>query len=74
MTTWRCADTTGLHADDRITSGSIVPIALTDGFQAAFIGATAIAIVGILVALLAVRRSDLEQAYEVDAVPLPEAA
>jgi EmrB/QacA subfamily drug resistance transporter len=45
---------------DSIGSGSAVPVALTDGFQAAFIAAAGVAILGILVALFVVRRSDLE--------------
>jgi EmrB/QacA subfamily drug resistance transporter len=61
--------------DDRIASGSAVSSALTDGFQAAFIGAAAIALVGVLVALFAVRREDLVAAPEpVDATPVLEAA
>jgi EmrB/QacA subfamily drug resistance transporter len=46
---------------DSIGSGSPVPVALTDGFQAAFIAAAAVAILGILVALVVVRRSDLDR-------------
>jgi EmrB/QacA subfamily drug resistance transporter len=61
---------------DGIASGTATPNALTDGFQAAFIGAAAIAIVGVLVALFVVRREDLvlEQPAEVEAVPALEAA
>jgi EmrB/QacA subfamily drug resistance transporter len=40
-------------------SGTAPPFALTDGFQAAFIGGAGIAVVGVLVALLIVRRRDL---------------
>jgi EmrB/QacA subfamily drug resistance transporter len=60
--------------NDGVASGSETPVALTDGFQAAFIGAAAIAIVGVLVALLVVRREDLVQQSEVEAVPALEAA
>jgi hypothetical protein len=60
--------------DDAIASGTAVPVALTDGFQAAFIGAAGIALVGILVALLVVRREDLVQQPEVEAVPVLDAA
>jgi EmrB/QacA subfamily drug resistance transporter len=60
--------------DDAISSGTAVPVALTDGFQAAFYGAAAIAIVGVLVSLLVVRREDLVERPEVDAVPAFEAA
>jgi len=46
---------------DSIASGTALRFALTDGFQAAFIGAAGIAILGIVVALFIVRRSDLER-------------
>ena len=56
--------------DDAVSTGTAVPVALTDGFQAAFLGAAAIAFVGVLVALFLVRREDLvQQEPEVDAVP-----
>jgi EmrB/QacA subfamily drug resistance transporter len=42
-----------------VASGSAPPFALTDGFQAAFVGGAGIAVVGVLVALLIVRRRDL---------------
>jgi hypothetical protein len=61
--------------DDALASGTAVPFALTDGFQAAFIGAAAIALVGILVALVVVRREDLVQPEDaVEAVPVLDAA
>jgi EmrB/QacA subfamily drug resistance transporter len=61
--------------EDEVAAGSALPVALTDGFQAAFIGAAAIALVGILVALLVVRREDLVQpAEEIEAVPVLDAA
>jgi EmrB/QacA subfamily drug resistance transporter len=60
---------------DAVASGNAVPIALTDGFQAAFVGATAIALVGILVSLVVIRRDDLiEPQEEIDARPALEAA
>ncbi len=59
---------------NQIASGSALPAALTDGFQAAFIGAAAIAVVGILVALLVVRREDLVAPPEVEAAPVLETA
>ena len=55
-----------------VASGTAVPVALTDGFQAAFIGAAAIALVGVLVALFVVRGEDLVE--QVEAVPALEAA
>ena len=63
--------------DDRISSGTAVPSALTDGFQVAFMGAAGIALVGILVALFVVRREDLGAPAEpevVEHVPALEAA
>jgi len=58
---------------DAITSGTAAPFALTDGFQAAFIGAAAIALVGVLVALFVVRGEDLVE-ENLEAVPALETA
>src|SRR5215207_7968917 len=58
---------------DALASGTAGAVALTDGFQAAFIGAAAVALVGVLVALFVVRREDLVE-EQVDAVPALEAA
>ncbi len=59
---------------DSIVSGTARSAALTDGFQAAFIGAATIAVVGVLVALLFVRRSDLTTAPAMEETPALEAA
>jgi EmrB/QacA subfamily drug resistance transporter len=61
---------------DAVKSGSTLPVALTDGFHSAFVGGTAIALVGVLVALFVVRRRDLTDAVEAapEAQPLLEAA
>jgi sugar phosphate permease len=60
---------------DAIGSGSTVPVALTDGFERAFIVATVVALAGILVGLFLIRREDLVQTEEgVEAQPLLEAA
>jgi EmrB/QacA subfamily drug resistance transporter len=57
--------TTARHVAD----GTAVPNALTDGFQAAFVGGAAVALSGILVALFVVRRRDLaEPAAEAERV------
>src|ERR687888_329082 len=56
----------------KISSGSALPAALTDGFQSAFFGAAGVAILGILVALFVVRRRDLADA--IAAEPVLEAA
>jgi EmrB/QacA subfamily drug resistance transporter len=47
---------------DRLASGSQRAIALTEGFHAAFVGGTAVAVVGVLVALFVVRGRDLDSA------------
>jgi EmrB/QacA subfamily drug resistance transporter len=59
--------------NDELATGTAVPNALTDGFQAAFIGAAAIALVGILVALVVVRNEDLAE-EPVESQPALEAA
>ena len=59
--------------NDALASGSSLPVALTDGFHAAFYGAAAVALVGVLVALFVVRREDLVE-ESIDAVPALEAA
>jgi EmrB/QacA subfamily drug resistance transporter len=53
---------------DSVATGDPVPVALTDGFEAAFWAAAAVTTVGILVSLFIVRGSDLKQ-EEVEAVP-----
>jgi EmrB/QacA subfamily drug resistance transporter len=61
--------------DDAVSSGSAVPVALTDGFEAAFWAAAAVTTVGILVSLFIVRGADLKQEeVEPEAVPAFEAA
>jgi len=61
--------------NNSIVSGTARATALTDGFQAAFIGAAAVALVGILVALVVVRRADLVTSAEaVEEAPALEAA
>jgi EmrB/QacA subfamily drug resistance transporter len=58
---------------DEVSTGTAVPFALTDGFQAAFVAGGAVALVGVLVALFVVSRRDLEQA-PVEAEPAFEPA
>jgi EmrB/QacA subfamily drug resistance transporter len=62
--------TTASHVAD----GTPMPVALTDGFQAAFGGAAAVGLVGILVALFVVRRRDLGDAAAAEAQRVLEAA
>ena len=57
------------RTDDAIASGSAVPAALVDGFQAAFVAGVGIAALGIVAALVLIRRDELEQAPAVDAEP-----
>jgi EmrB/QacA subfamily drug resistance transporter len=54
------------QTDDAISGGSALPVALTDGFQAAFWAGLAVAAVGVLVAIFVIRREDLVE-------PAPEA-
>jgi EmrB/QacA subfamily drug resistance transporter len=61
------------QTNDSIASGTQTVVALTDGFQSAFIAAAGVAILGILVALFVVRSSDLVQ-ETVEEVPVLEAA
>jgi EmrB/QacA subfamily drug resistance transporter len=56
--------------EDAVGTGTAVPFALTDGFEAAFWAAAAVTTVGILVSLFVVRGSDIEQEeVEPEAVP-----
>jgi EmrB/QacA subfamily drug resistance transporter len=60
---------------DAIASGSSQAVALTDGFQSAFMAAAGVALVGILVALVVVQRVDLDiAAVEAEPEPALEAA
>src|SRR5215207_1309416 len=57
-----------------VSSGTPLPKALTDGFEAAFIWGAAVAAVGIVVSLVLIRRSELEAPAEEAPEPLLEAA
>jgi EmrB/QacA subfamily drug resistance transporter len=60
---------------DAIADGTTPAVALTDGFQVAFIGGAGAAAIGVLVALFIVRRSDLAEAEPaIEARPAFEAA
>jgi EmrB/QacA subfamily drug resistance transporter len=50
------------RTDDAIAGGSAVPVALVDGFTAAFVAGAIIAALGILAGLALIRRHELEQA------------
>jgi EmrB/QacA subfamily drug resistance transporter len=60
--------------DDAVAAGDSVPVALTDGFQAAFLVGAAIALVGILVSIFIVRREDLTPQHAIEPQPALEAA
>ena len=61
--------------ENAVASGTAVPTALTDGFERAFIWGGIVAALGILVALVLVRRSELEAQVEEEAAePMLEAA
>jgi EmrB/QacA subfamily drug resistance transporter len=62
--------------EDAVASGTAVPNALTDGFEKAFIWGALVAAAGIVVALVLVRRRDLEAPVEEvpEAEPALEAA
>jgi EmrB/QacA subfamily drug resistance transporter len=55
--------------EEAVTSGSAVPVALTDGFEAAFWAAAVVTGVGILVSLFVVRESDVQHQEQTEAVP-----
>jgi EmrB/QacA subfamily drug resistance transporter len=60
---------------DGVAAGTPLPKALTDGFEAAFIWGGVVAAIGIVVALVLVRSSDLEQPVEEEPLePVLEAA
>ncbi|HET9243720.1 MAG TPA: MFS transporter [Gaiella sp.] len=64
------------QTNDAAASGTAVPQALTDGFQAAFWVGAGIAAVGVVASLALIRKDELDAvpAYEREAEPLPEAA
>jgi EmrB/QacA subfamily drug resistance transporter len=59
---------------DAVQSGTAAPVALTDGFQAAFWAGAAIAVVGVLVSVFLVRGRDLRPQEAPIAEPVLEAA
>jgi EmrB/QacA subfamily drug resistance transporter len=61
--------------NDALASGTATPKALTDGFESAFIWGAIVAAIGIVVALVLIRSSELEQPVAEDAPePVLEAA
>jgi predicted small integral membrane protein len=57
------------HTDDALAAGSALPVALVDGFTAAFIAGAVIAALGIVAALTLIRREELEAAPAAEAEP-----
>jgi predicted small integral membrane protein len=47
------------RTEDAVASGTPLPVALTEGFEAAFIGAAIVAALGIVASLVLIRRRDL---------------
>jgi EmrB/QacA subfamily drug resistance transporter len=59
---------------DEVANGTALNLALTDGFQGAFVAGATVALVGVLVALFVVSRRDLEEQETVGAQPAFEQA
>ncbi len=59
------------HTDDALASGTALPNALVDGFQAAFVAGTIVAALGILASLTLIRRRHLEQVPAVEPAAEP---
>jgi EmrB/QacA subfamily drug resistance transporter len=59
------------HTSDALASGTPVPNALVDGFQAAFVAGTIVAALGILASLTLIRRRHLEQVPAVEPAAEP---
>jgi EmrB/QacA subfamily drug resistance transporter len=52
------------HTEDAVAGGSALPVALVDGFTAAFVAGVIVAALGVVAALTLIRRDELEQAPE----------
>jgi EmrB/QacA subfamily drug resistance transporter len=59
------------HTDSALASGTALPNALVDGFQAAFVAGTIVAALGILASLTLIRRRHLEQVPAVEPAAEP---
>jgi EmrB/QacA subfamily drug resistance transporter len=60
--------------ENAVRGGTALPVALTDGFQTAFMAGAGIALLGVVAALTLIRRDELEQAPVIEEIPLLEAA
>jgi EmrB/QacA subfamily drug resistance transporter len=56
------------RTDDAVASGTALPVALVDGFTAAFAGGAVVAALGIVAALTLIRRDELEPMVEPELV------
>jgi EmrB/QacA subfamily drug resistance transporter len=59
------------RTEDAVGSGTALPSALVDGFQAAFVAGAGIALLGVVAALVLIRRRELEHAPVAEPVPQP---
>jgi EmrB/QacA subfamily drug resistance transporter len=59
------------HTDNALASGTPVPNALVDGFQAAFVAGAIVAALGIVASLTLIRRRHLEQVPAVEPIAEP---
>jgi EmrB/QacA subfamily drug resistance transporter len=55
--------------ESSVASGTALPVALTDGFEAAFIGGAIVAAIGVVASLVLIRGRDLVQEEPVEAPP-----
>ena len=55
--------------ENAVASGTALPVALTDGFEAAFIGGAVVAAIGVVASLVLIRGRDLVQEEPVEAPP-----
>jgi len=55
--------------ESSVANGTALPIALTDGFEAAFIGGAIVAAIGVVASLILIRGRDLVQEEPVEAPP-----
>ena len=62
------------RTEDAVQSGTAAPNALVEGFHAAFWVGAGVALVGVVAALVFIRREDLERAPATEAVPAFDAA
>ena len=62
----RCPRSRRSRTDDAVAAGTALPVALVDGFSAAFTAGVVVAALGIVAALTLIRSDELESAPEVE--------